>query len=101
VNKVDDDGDGDVAGSGVSFDLVDLVLLPSTRAIQVRTWSGSRRWASSNTDVMTWAVVAVTLAVSHLPTVRGPRVRAGAVSPGVVVAVAMMSAGVRGAGMIS
>src|SRR6266508_707909 len=47
-------------------------LLPSTRATQVRRWSGSRRVASSKTAAMTSAASAATLAVSHLPRAAGP-----------------------------
>ena len=45
--------------------------LPSTRAIQVRAWSGSRRSASLNPAAITAAASSVTLACSHLPEVAG------------------------------
>src|SRR5215471_16300739 len=69
-------------------------LLPSTRAIQVRWWVGSRRVASSKPLAMTSAVVAGIDAASHLLADRGP----GRV---VVPGVGMMSAGVRTAGAMS
>jgi hypothetical protein len=74
-------------------------LLPSTRTTQVRRWSGSRRVASSKTAAMTSAASAVMLAVSHLPRAAGP----GWAGRGgwSLVAVAMMSAGVRTMGAAS
>src|SRR5664280_2419596 len=47
-------------------------LLPSTRATQVRSWSGSRRSASAKIWATTDAASATTLAVSHLFDVTGP-----------------------------
>src|SRR5674536_382492 len=47
-------------------------LLPSTRATQVRSWSGSRRSASAKIWATTAAASATTLAVSHLFDVTGP-----------------------------
>src|SRR5450759_290537 len=57
--------------------------LQSTSATQGRAWAGSRRSASSNTAAMTWAVVRVRLAVSHLPRARGPGCELWALGRGV------------------
>ncbi len=71
------------------------VLLPSTRAIQVRSCSGSRRSASSKASAMTAGMSSVTDAVSHFPLAFGLSARAAGLSlPGGV----MMSCGARGTG---
>jgi hypothetical protein len=67
-------------------------LFPSASAIHLASCAGSRRSASANIAATTCAVVAVTLAVSHLCRAAGP----GGRGPGPV-----MSAGVRGAGSIA
>jgi len=67
-------------------------LFPSASAIQVAWRPGSRRSASANMAATTSAVVAVTLAVSHLPWARGP----GGRGPG-----PKMSAVVRGTGVMA
>src|SRR6266542_1229577 len=46
-------------------------VLPSTRATQVRLWSGSRRSASSNPAAITSLASSVTDAESHLPVAAG------------------------------
>jgi hypothetical protein len=67
-------------------------LFPSASAIQAAWRAGSRRSASANTAATTWAVVAVTLAVSHLPPAFGP----GGRGPG-----PRMSCAVRGTGVMA
>jgi hypothetical protein len=71
--------------------------LPSTRAIQVRAWSGSRRSASANPAAITAAASSVTEACSHLPEVTG----AGVGFWAALGSSGRMSAIVRGAGATS
>ena len=70
-------------------------LLPSTRATQVRAWSGSRRSASAKIWATTDAASATTLAVSHLFDVTGPGSDLGAFG---VVRGQDVRAGARGGG---
>src|SRR5664280_1146287 len=71
-------------------------LLPSTRATQVRSWSGSRRSASAKIWATTDAASATTLAVSHLFDVTGP----GWIWARSVSSTGRMSALVRGADIL-
>src|SRR5664279_2939970 len=72
-------------------------LLPSTRATQVRSWSGSRRSASAKIWATTDAASATTLAVSLLFDVTGP----GWIWARSVSSTGRMSALVRGAAVAS
>src|SRR5664280_2594651 len=72
VNEVDHDGDLRVRAWASAVIRSIWWLLPSTRATQVRSWSGSRRSAPAKIWATTAAASATTLAVSHLFDVTGP-----------------------------
>ncbi len=72
ADQVDDDGDAHRALLGLGLYAVDMVGSASTTVTQRRSWSGSRRSASSRTQVITSAASS-TIAVSHLPVAFGAR----------------------------
>ena len=77
------------------------VLLPSTRATQVRRWCRSRRSVSSNIVATTARMSSVTSACNHFPVTAGPGRRVFLrfrVPCRVVVRAAMTSSTVRGSG---